>query len=154
MIPHPCTVERTMEDAIAKEKGRLLVSAISSRFRARKLKTDVTDQCCQRGHIPFMIIIFEHLRGDLADIVCCAQRHTVTEYALSGFDRTIYMFEVPTDFAKDEALDRSLLILHDWLDGVTIDPEKVENEKGIILEELRGFDPEDDFYPLKIGQGI
>lgn len=31
---------------------------------------------------------------------------------------------------------------------------KVENEKGIILEELRGFDPEDDFYPLKIGQGI
>ena len=44
MIPHPCTVERTMEDAIAKEKGRLLVSAISSRFRARKLKTDVTDQ--------------------------------------------------------------------------------------------------------------
>ena len=64
------------------------------------------------------------------------------------------MFAVPTDFAKDEALDRSLLILHDWLDGVTIDPEKVENEKGIILEELRGFDPEDDFYPLKIGQGI
>ena len=40
------------------------------------------------------------------------------------------------------------------MDGVTIDPEKVENEKGIILEELRGFDPEDDFYPLKIGQGI
>jgi len=74
--------------------------------------------------------------------------------AFTGFDRTIYMFAVPTDFAKDEALDRSLLILHDWLDGVTIDPEKVENEKGIILEELRGFDPEDDFYPLKIGQGI
>ena len=62
--------------------------------------------------------------------------------AFTGFDRTIYMFAVPTDFAKDEALDRSLLILHDWLDGVTIDPEKVENEKGIILEELRGFDPE------------
>ena len=64
------------------------------------------------------------------------------------------LFRSPTDFAKDEALDRSLLILHDWLDGVTIDPEKVENEKGIILEELRGFDPEDDFYSLKIGQGI
>ena len=74
--------------------------------------------------------------------------------AFTGFDRTIYMFAVPTDHAKDEVLDRSLLILCDWLDGVTIDPEKVENEKGIILEELRGFDPEDDFYPLKIGQGI
>ena len=45
--------------------------------------------------------------------------------AFTGFDRTIYMFAVPTDFAKDEALDRSLLILHDWLAGVTIDPEKV-----------------------------
>ena len=31
--------------------------------------------------------------------------------AFTGFDRTIYMFAVPTDFAKDEALDRSLLIL-------------------------------------------
>lgn len=74
--------------------------------------------------------------------------------AFTGFDRTIYMFAVPVDQDKDEVIDRSLLILRDWLDGVTIDPEKVENEKGIILEELRGSDPEDDFYPLKIGQGI
>lgn len=44
--------------------------------------------------------------------------------AFTGFDRTIYMFAVPTDHAKDEVLDRSLLILCDWLDGVTIDPEK------------------------------
>lgn len=74
--------------------------------------------------------------------------------AFTGFDRTIYMFAVPVDQAEDEVIDHSLLILRDWLDGVTIDPEKVENEKGIILEELRGSDPEDDFYPLKIGQGI
>ena len=74
--------------------------------------------------------------------------------AFTGFDRTIYMFAVPTDHQKEEAVNRSLLIMRDWLDGISMNPEKVENEKGIILEELRGYDLGDDFYSLKIGQGI
>lgn len=74
--------------------------------------------------------------------------------AFTGFDRTIYMFAVPTDHQKEEAIDQSLLIMRDWLDGISFNPEKVENEKGIILEELRGYDLGDDFYSLKIGQGI
>lgn len=74
--------------------------------------------------------------------------------AFTGFDRTIYMFAVPADHQKEEVIDRSLLIMRDWLDGISMSSEKVENEKGIILEELRGYDLGDDFYSLKIGQGI
>ena len=64
--------------------------------------------------------------------------------AFTGFDRTIYMFAVPTDHQKEEAVNRSLLIMRDWLDGISMIPEKVENEKGNILEELRGYDLGDD----------
>lgn len=74
--------------------------------------------------------------------------------AFTGFDRTIYLFAVPTDRGKEAAMDQSLLILRDWLAGAIIDSAKVENEKGIILEELRGYDLGDDFYDLKIGNGI
>lgn len=65
--------------------------------------------------------------------------------AFTGFDRTIYMFAVPADHQKEEVIDRSLLIMRDWLDGISMSSEKVENEKGIILEELRGYDLGDDF---------
>ncbi|MDO4770795.1 pitrilysin family protein [Porphyromonas sp.] len=74
--------------------------------------------------------------------------------ALTGFDRTIYMFAVPVDNQKDMVISNSLLIIRDWLDGMTIDPEKVENEKGIILEELRSYELGDEFYSLKIGNGL
>lgn len=73
--------------------------------------------------------------------------------AVTGFDRTIYMFGVPTDRNKEETIDKSLLILRDWLDGMSLDSARVEKEKGVILEELRGYDLDDDFYKLKIGQG-
>lgn len=74
--------------------------------------------------------------------------------AYTGFDRTVYMFAVPTDKNRDEVLDNALLIVKEWMEAMSIDEEKVESEKGIILEELRGFDPGDGFYPLKIGNGI
>lgn len=70
--------------------------------------------------------------------------------AFTGFDRTIYMFSIPTD--RPEDLDRALLILGDWLTGMTIDPAEVEREKGVIVEEARGYDLGDDFYDLKIGK--
>jgi putative peptidase len=74
--------------------------------------------------------------------------------AYTGFDRTIYMFAVPSDKQKDSSYRKPLLILRDWLTDMTINPQRVETEKGIILEELRGYDIGDDFYDLKIGQGI
>ena len=72
--------------------------------------------------------------------------------AYTGYDRTVYQIAVPSD--KPEYLDNALLILKDWLVGIDLDPDKVENEKGIILEELRGYDVGDDFYNLKIGSGL
>ncbi len=74
--------------------------------------------------------------------------------AYTGFDRTIYMFAVPSDQQKGDGYQKPLLILKDWLTDMTINPQRVETEKGIILEELRGYDLGDDFYDLKIGQGI
>ncbi|MDE5980955.1 MAG: insulinase family protein, partial [Bacteroidaceae bacterium] len=74
--------------------------------------------------------------------------------AYTGFDRTVYMFAVPSDRQKADRFRKPLLILRDWLTDMTINPERVETEKGIILEELRGYDVGDDFYDLKIGQGI
>ena len=53
---------------------------------------------------------------------------------------------MPSD--KPEYLDNALLILKDWLVGIDLDPDNVENEKGIILEELRGYDVGDDFGTL------
>lgn len=68
---------------------------------------------------------------------------------LPEFDRTIYMFSIPTD--RPEDLDRGLLILKDWLTGIQIRPEQVEREKGVILEEARGYDTGDPFYDVKVG---
>lgn len=74
--------------------------------------------------------------------------------ALTGFDRTIYMFAVPVDKDKEVIIDHSLSIVRDWMDGIVIEPTKVESEKGIILEELRSYDLGDEFYDLKIGDGL
>lgn len=72
--------------------------------------------------------------------------------AYTGYDRTIYQIAVPSDNPKN--FENALLILKDWLAGITLEPEKVKGEKGIIIEELRGYDVGDDFYNLKIGSGL
>ncbi len=69
--------------------------------------------------------------------------------AYTGHDRTVYMFYIPSD--DPDTFDKALLILKDWLSGIDITASKVEGEKGIILEELRGYDVGDEFYDLKIG---
>ncbi|HVS65686.1 MAG TPA: insulinase family protein [Thermoanaerobaculia bacterium] len=56
--------------------------------------------------------------------------------ASTGFDRTIYQLEVPTD--REELLERALLILEDWATGVTFDAEEIERERGVVIEEWRG----------------
>lgn len=73
--------------------------------------------------------------------------------AVTGFDRTVYMFAVPADYEKEKTIDHSLLIMKDWLGGISINKDKVEREKGVILQELNGYDVGDDFYSLKIGDG-
>lgn len=55
--------------------------------------------------------------------------------AYTGFDETVYMLPLPLD--KPENLDKGLLVLEDWAQGVTFNDADIESERGIVLEELR-----------------
>ena len=56
--------------------------------------------------------------------------------AFTSIDRTVYNIDnVPT--TRQSALDSCLLILRDWADGLTLDPEEIDKERGVIHEEWR-----------------
>ncbi len=55
--------------------------------------------------------------------------------AYTSFDETVYMLTVPTDV--DSLLIRGFDILEDWASGVAFDPEEVEKERGVVIEEWR-----------------
>jgi zinc protease len=56
--------------------------------------------------------------------------------AYTSFDETVYMLQVPTD--DPAILARAFDILEDWAWGVTFDPEEIEKERGVVIEEWRG----------------
>ena len=61
--------------------------------------------------------------------------------ARTGFDDTLYFFEIPTD--DPEITETAFQILSDWAFSIAFDPEEVELERGVVLEEWRlyqGFD--------------
>lgn len=55
--------------------------------------------------------------------------------AMTSFDETVYMLQVPTD--KPDVLDRAFLILEDWAHGVTFEPAEIDKERGVVIEEWR-----------------
>jgi len=55
--------------------------------------------------------------------------------AHTNFDETIYELSVPTD--KQEYVDKGFLILSDWAQGMTLAPEAIDAERGVILQEAR-----------------
>lgn len=55
--------------------------------------------------------------------------------AYTSFDETVYMLQLPTDSAG--VLDTGLQILRDWADGIAMDPEEIEKERGVVIEEWR-----------------
>ena len=55
--------------------------------------------------------------------------------AATSFDDTQYTLRVPTD--TPGALDRALLVLHDWAGAATFDQEAIERQRGIVLSEWR-----------------
>jgi len=55
--------------------------------------------------------------------------------AYTSFDETVYTLQVPTD--KPELLAKGIDVLRDWAGDVTFDPEEVEKERGVVLEEWR-----------------
>jgi len=55
--------------------------------------------------------------------------------AFTSFDRTVYILPIPLD--KPENLEKGLLVLHDWSHFATLDPEEIDKERGVVLEEYR-----------------
>ncbi|MGA1496046.1 MAG: M16 family metallopeptidase, partial [Rhodothermales bacterium] len=55
--------------------------------------------------------------------------------AYTSFDETVYMLEVPTDDAQ--TLDTGLRILREWAGGIAFDPEEIDKERGVVIEEWR-----------------
>ena len=69
----------------------------------------------------------------------------------TGFDETTYMLTIPTD--KPDIVEKSFQVLEDWAHNVTFDPEEVEKERGVIMEEWRlrrgaGARMNDKLFPL------
>lgn len=55
--------------------------------------------------------------------------------AHTSFDETVYKLQVATD--DDQLFDTAFQILEDWAHGIRFDPEEVERERGVVLEEWR-----------------
>ena len=56
--------------------------------------------------------------------------------AYTGVDQTVYnISNVPV--ARQSVQDSCLLILHDWANDLTLDPEEIDKERGVIHEEWR-----------------
>ena len=55
--------------------------------------------------------------------------------AFTSHTETVYRFSLPAD--DQENIDKGFLLLRDWATGIKFEKQEVENEKNIILEELR-----------------
>ena len=55
--------------------------------------------------------------------------------AHTSFDETVYELQVPS--TDPDVLERALLVMEDWAQGVTFSPDEVDKERGVILEEWR-----------------
>lgn len=62
--------------------------------------------------------------------------------AFTAHDITCYNLDnVPT--LKPGTIDTALLILHDWSQSISLEPAEIDNERGVIMEELRTRDAAD-----------
>ena len=58
--------------------------------------------------------------------------------AFTSWDCTQYMvMDLPV---TEENVDLALLILHDWSQFIALEPEEIDSERGVIMEELRTRD--------------
>ena len=56
--------------------------------------------------------------------------------AQTGFDDTIYMFQLPTD--KAGIVEKGMEALADFAGGMTLDAQEIDKERGVVIEEWRG----------------
>ena len=62
--------------------------------------------------------------------------------AATTFDQTYYMLDLPNATNK-EALDLVFNVMRDWGDGILLDEEEIEKERGVILSEMTARDSVD-----------
>ena len=55
--------------------------------------------------------------------------------AYTSFDETVYKLQLPSD--STELLDKGFEILRDWAGNLSFDPEEIEKERGVVIEEWR-----------------
>ncbi len=55
--------------------------------------------------------------------------------ASTSFDETNYQLELPTDNAR--YMETAFQILEDWAHGLTLDPDEIDMERGVVIEEWR-----------------
>ncbi|MCH8276387.1 MAG: insulinase family protein, partial [Bacteroidetes bacterium] len=55
--------------------------------------------------------------------------------AYTSFDETVYMLQLPTDSAG--VIETGFQILRDWAGDVSFDPEEIDKERGVVIEEWR-----------------
>ena len=56
--------------------------------------------------------------------------------AYTGFDETVYMFDVPSD--KPEIVEKVLTALSDFAGGLSLSQQETDKERGVVVEEWRG----------------
>jgi zinc protease len=56
--------------------------------------------------------------------------------AYTSFDETVYMLDLPSD--SKEIVTKGLTALADFAGGLTLDPEQIDKERGVVIEEWRG----------------
>jgi zinc protease len=55
--------------------------------------------------------------------------------AYTSFDETVFFLQVPADDAI--ILEKALLILADWAQGISLEEEEIDRERGVVIEEWR-----------------
>lgn len=55
--------------------------------------------------------------------------------AYTSFDETVYQLDVPLE--QDGALETAFRVMQQWAEAITFEPEAVERERGVIVEEWR-----------------
>jgi len=55
--------------------------------------------------------------------------------AYTSFDQTVYILPIPTD--DEKILNQGFQILEDWAHNLLFDPEEIDRERGVVIEEWR-----------------
>lgn len=55
--------------------------------------------------------------------------------AETDFENTIYKLEIPAD--DPEIIETAMQIMHDWSCAIAFDPEEIEKERGVVVEDWR-----------------